>query len=44
VIGVLVWACAVTLVVSVAFAKLLDNENLMNDILLTYEKLFPEGP
>jgi hypothetical protein len=40
--GLLVWACKVTLLVSVDFAKLLNNEKLINDVWLTYMKLFAE--
>lgn len=37
-------ACSITLVVSVAFAALLDNNAMSNEILSSYKLLFSEEP
>jgi len=42
--GILYWACTVTLLVSVAFATLLDNNAMANELLSTYRNLFPGTP
>lgn len=40
--GILNWACSMTLLVSVAFANLLGNNEMENEILSTYRRFFPE--
>jgi hypothetical protein len=42
--GILYWACSMTLLVSVAFANLLGNNVMENEILSTYRRFFPEKP
>ena len=37
-------ACSITLLVAVAFARLLDNETLANEIFSEYRKLFQNEP
>ena len=37
-------SCSITLLVAVAFAKLLDNETMANEILSEYKKLFQQEP
>lgn len=41
--GILYWACSVTLLVSVEFANLLENNVMENELLSTYRSLFPES-
>jgi hypothetical protein len=38
------WACSLTLLVSIAFANLLSNNVMANELLSTYRKLFPQRP
>ena len=39
--GIVNWASSVTLLVSVAFANLLNNDTMANELFSTYRNLFP---
>jgi hypothetical protein len=42
--GILYWASSVTLVVSLEFANLLNNNTMENELLSKYRSLFPKEP